>query len=56
MCICNGDRESFVFISVIFSNLTGAPWVSQAANRRIIQAAKNVIEVDRIENLIGVIM
>lgn len=36
--------------------ITGAPWVSQAANRRIIQAAKNVIEVDKIENLLCVIL
>lgn len=35
---------------------TGAPWVSQAANKRITQAAKTAIEVEKIENLFGIIL
>lgn len=36
--------------------ITGAPWISQAANKRIIQAAKTVIEVEKIENLLGIVL
>lgn len=35
---------------------TGAPWVSQAANKRITQAAKTAIDLDKIENLLGIIL
>lgn len=36
--------------------LTGAPWVSQAANKRITQAAKTAIELEKIENLLSIIL
>lgn len=35
---------------------SGAPWVSQAANKRIAQAAKAAIETDKIENLLSIIL
>lgn len=37
-------------------NISGAPWVSQTANRRIIQAAKSLIESDKIELLLSNIL
>lgn len=35
---------------------SGAPWVSQAANKRITQAAKTAIEVDKIEHLLRIVL
>lgn len=40
----------------LINRLLGAPWVSQAANKRIAQAAKTVIEVDKIENLLTIVL
>ncbi|XP_037051441.1 sorting nexin-13-like [Bradysia coprophila] len=40
----------------IINRLLGAPWVSHTANKKIIQAAKSLIEVDKIEQLLMVIL
>ncbi|XP_037036659.1 sorting nexin-13-like isoform X1 [Bradysia coprophila] len=40
----------------IINRLLGAPWVSHTANKKIIQAAKSLIEVDKIEHLLMVIL
>ncbi|XP_031625971.1 sorting nexin-13 isoform X2 [Contarinia nasturtii] len=40
----------------LINRLLGAPWVSQAANKRITQAAKTTIELEKIENLLGIIL
>lgn len=34
----------------------GAPWVSQAANKRIAQSVKTAIEVDKIEKLLATVL
>ncbi|XP_055676635.1 sorting nexin-13-like [Lutzomyia longipalpis] len=40
----------------IINRLLGAPWVSSAANKKIIQGAKNLIEVDKIELLLSSVL
>lgn len=49
----NSDARS-VNIHILFPS--GAPWVSQTANKRIIQAAKSAIEVDKLEQLLVAIL
>lgn len=40
----------------IINRLLGAPWVSHAANRKIIHATKSLIEVDKIDHLLSLIL
>uniref|UniRef100_A0A1B0CD75 Putative sorting nexin n=1 Tax=Lutzomyia longipalpis TaxID=7200 RepID=A0A1B0CD75_LUTLO len=40
----------------IINRLLGAPWVSSAANKKIIQGAKSLIEVDKIELLLSSVL
>ncbi|KAJ6633282.1 Sorting nexin-13 [Pseudolycoriella hygida] len=40
----------------IINRLLGAPWVSHTANKKIIQAAKALIDVDKIEFLLSTIL
>lgn len=40
----------------IINRLLGAPWVSHTANKKIIQAAKTLIEVEKIEHLLVAIL
>lgn len=40
----------------IINRLLGAPWVSHTANKKIIQAAKTLIDVDKIEHLLSTIL
>lgn len=44
----------FIRIYSIFDS--GAPWVSQAANKRIAQSVKTAIEVDKIEKLLATVL
>lgn len=37
-------------------SILGAPWVSQAANKRIAQSVKTAIEVDKIEKLLATVL
>jgi sorting nexin-13 len=36
----------------LINRLLGAPWVSYTANKKIIHAAKNLIEMDKMETLL----
>lgn len=46
--------KSFVSFSIFYVlQSTGAPWVSQTANKRITQAAKSAIEEQKIEHLLS---
>lgn len=38
------------------SKISGAPWVSHAANKRIVHAAKGLIEVEKIESLLSAVL
>ncbi|XP_055308678.1 sorting nexin-13 isoform X2 [Sitodiplosis mosellana] len=40
----------------LINRLLGAPWVSQAANKRITQATKAAIELEKIENVLSIIL
>lgn len=40
----------------LINRVLGAPWVSQTANKKIIQAAKSLIEVEKIDHLLGAIL
>lgn len=40
----------------IINRLLGAPWVSHTANKKIVQAAKALIDVDKIEHLLSTIL
>lgn len=40
----------------LINRLLGAPWVSQAANKRIAQSVKTAIEVEKIEKLLATVL
>lgn len=43
-------------ILIKITTISGAPWVSHAANKRIVHAAKGLIEVEKIESLLSAVL